>query len=351
MKKHQLTELRKYVGDLNSLFGVKDYVYADGPQKGMRAFDLNNGRGINMTVLADRGLDIAFLTYKGINMGFASKTGLRAPAFYVEDGVRGFLKQFGAGLLTTCGMTYAGAPCEDGARRLGLHGPYSNTPAEAVAARTVFEGDDAVLEVTGGVREACVFEENLYLSRRMKLMTEEDLIEVTDVVENEGFAAQSIMMVYHINFGYPLLDKGAKVYSCAARVEPRDEWAKTGPGVWHEMDEPGIGRAEQCYFHTELPDEAFAMVHNEALGIAAIVTFDAREMPLLCEWKCMMAGDYALGLEPTVAGVMGRVHAREQGMLPEIKPGEKKTYRFSIRFTDDRKIIDQYIARSVKPQD
>ena len=113
----------------------------------MRAFDVRNGKGLEMTLVADRGLDIPVLRYKGVNVSFASKVGLRAPSLYTEDAGRGFLKQFYAGMLTTCGITYAGAACEDGGRQLGLHGNYDNTPAAKVAFETVYEGDEAILRL------------------------------------------------------------------------------------------------------------------------------------------------------------------------------------------------------------
>ena len=50
--------LRQYVGDLDSIFGIKDYTYNDGPARGMRALDVKNGKGLEMTLAADRGLDI-----------------------------------------------------------------------------------------------------------------------------------------------------------------------------------------------------------------------------------------------------------------------------------------------------
>ena len=128
MKKSEMQTLRQYVGDLDSIFGIKDYTYNDGPARGMRAFDVKNGKGLEMTLAADRGLDIPGLRYKGVNVSFAAKVGLRAPSLYTEDAGRGFLKQFNAGMLTTCGITYAGAACEDGGRKLGLHGNYDNTP-------------------------------------------------------------------------------------------------------------------------------------------------------------------------------------------------------------------------------
>ena len=345
MKKSELFEMRKRVGNLNALMGVTDYVLNDGPGKGVRVFHVKNGKGLDLTVAADRGLDIPYLAFKGVTMSFASKTGMRNPAFYQEEGVRGFLKQFNAGMLTTCGLSYAGAPCQDAGRELGLHGPYSNTPAGHVSARVEFDQDEAVIRLRGEVREACVFEENLTLSRVITVRTDTDQVEVWDRVENQGFAPTPVMNVYHVNFGYPMLDQGAKVYTGAAKVEPRDDWAKNGPGVWQVMDAPEIGRAEQCYFHTQF-DQPMAMIHNEKLGMAAVVRFDKEAFPLLCQWKCMMAGDYALGLEPTLAGVMGRRYAREQGVMPVLEAGGHMDLRFSLTFTDDPQQIQDFIKQA-----
>ena len=108
MKKSQEHEWRKRVADLQTVCGFKDYTFNDGPARGVRAFDLKNGKNLQMTILADRGLDIASLSYKGMNMSFSSKDGIRSPHLYAEDGARGFLKQFNAGMMTTCGITYAG---------------------------------------------------------------------------------------------------------------------------------------------------------------------------------------------------------------------------------------------------
>lgn len=307
MKKSEEQALRRKVGDLNTLCGWKDYIFNDGPARGVRAFDLHNGRRTELTVLADRGLDIPCLTYKGRQMAFASKTGIKSPALYQEDGVRGFLRQFNAGLLTTCGISYAGAPCEDGGEKLGLHGPVSNTPAGRVGAEMTYQGDEAVILLRGEIRESRVFAENLVIKRALRLHTEQDVLEIEDTVENQGFSASPLMLVYHINFGYPLLDAGSRVYSTAGQVAPWDENAKKGLGRYHLMEEPGDGRPEECYFHSEQPEDAFAMLHNEKLGIAAVIRFDGRALPILCEWKCLRAGDYALGLEPTVSGVLNRI--------------------------------------------
>ena len=223
MKKSEMQTLRQYVGDLDAIFGIKDYTYNDGPARGMRALDVKNGKGLEMTLVADRGLDIPALRYKGVNISFAGKPGLRSPALYTEDAGRGFLKQFYAGMLTTCGITYAGAACEDGGRKLGLHGNYDNTPAAKVAYETVYEGDEAILRLRGEVREACVFEENMLLTREVRIHTEKNVYQVIDRVENQGFEPTPMMLIYHINFGHPLLDEGARIYVNSGHVEPRDD--------------------------------------------------------------------------------------------------------------------------------
>ncbi len=344
MKKSDQHDLRKYVGDLAALCGITPVTLTDGMANGTRGFILRNGRAMEMTVLADRGLDIPLLRFEGKNVGFYSRTGITHPALYHEDGVHGFLQRFFGGLLTTCGMSYSGSPSVDGGRQLGLHGPFSNTPAERVCAEEVWEGDELVLRIAGDIREACVFGENLRLHREMRLHTETDKVEIVDTVTNLAFKEEVCMPVYHVNFGYPLLDAGAQIYVSARNVQPRDETAKAGFARCHDIEAPTVNRPEECFFHTDEPDpkHAWAMLHNEALATAAILTWDAESLPLMCEWKCMMAGDYALGLEPTAAGVMGRAQVRAEGKLPMLAPSESRVFKLALELTRDQKKIEMH---------
>ena len=344
MKKSDLARLRMYAGNLDTLFGVKDYTFNDGPARGMRAFDVDNGAGLQLTVLADRGMDLPFLRLRGVNMGFGGKVGLRSANLYAEDGARGFLRQFNAGILTTCGLSYAGGAGMDGERALGLHGPYSNTPAQNVRCQVEYDGDEAVIHLRGEVREACVLEENLLLTRDIYVHTQTNRVRVADSVENQGFAPSPLMLIYHINFGYPMLDEGARVYVNAGHVEPRDAFAREGMAMHDRMEAPEIGREEQCYFHTGFPSEGLAVLHNEKLGMAAAVRFDARNLPILCEWKCMRAGDYALGLEPTTSGVLSRAEARQNGTLITLAPGETYQAGFELELSHDPARIEQLCA-------
>ena len=112
--------LGKYVGDFSQLFGIKEYTLSGGTSKGVKAFDIRNGSGLEFTVLADRCLDIAGLSFKGANCSYISKTGIVAPEYYDETGI-GFLRSFYAGFLTTCGLRNVGSPCEGNGETFSMH--------------------------------------------------------------------------------------------------------------------------------------------------------------------------------------------------------------------------------------
>ena len=55
--------------------------------------------------------------------------------------------------MTTCGLTYAGAPCEDQGEPLGLHGRASYTAATQVETGAQWVGDRYGVWVAGKIRE------------------------------------------------------------------------------------------------------------------------------------------------------------------------------------------------------
>lgn len=345
MKKSEELALRTRVGDLNTVCGFTEFVYTDGPARGVKALEVYNGRNLRLTVLPDRGLDIHTAQLDGRNVAYTGSVGVRSPHLFQEDGAKGFLNQFFGGLLTTCGITYAGAAGIDQGQSLGAHGIYSNQPARRVSARMVYQGDEAVIEVYGEVRESRLFAENVLLSRTLRLHTERNLVTIHDRLENQGFLTAPVMMIYHINLGFPLLDEGAVLYSGAEDVHPRDADAEKGLAGWNQMEAPEPNRPEECFFHTRYTREtAFAMLHNPAYGWAGIVRFDHSTLPILTQWKCLRAGEYALGLEPTTSGVGNRAAARKDGLLTHLDPGESRDYKVSVEFTQDAALIESLCA-------
>ena len=197
-------EILKYIGDFSQLFGVRECVLKGGRADGVRAIDVKNGSGLEFTVLPDRCMDIANLSFKGVNFSYLSKTGISSPAYYEPEGDE-FLRNFYAGFMTTCGLRNIGAACVDDGERLTLHGRISSIPAEQVSATTQWISNEAVMRVSGSMRESKVFGENLILSREIIVKYSENIIYINDTIENLGFRDEPFMLLYHCNLGYPLL--------------------------------------------------------------------------------------------------------------------------------------------------
>lgn len=178
-------QLSDYIGDISQVGGIKRYVLLSGKAKGVEAADINNGNGLLYSVVPDRGLDIYHLSYKGIPISFLSKTGIVSPAYYNGRGYE-WLRSFGGGFLTTCGLTQAGEPCSYNGNEYGLHGYYSNIPADNVSIAADWVDDSYVMRLSGHIRQSKVQNENLVLKRVIETKLGVDEINIGDIIINEG---------------------------------------------------------------------------------------------------------------------------------------------------------------------
>ncbi|NSW89149.1 MAG: aldose 1-epimerase family protein [Firmicutes bacterium] len=336
-------EILKYIGDTSQLFGVKNYRFTGGKADGVTAVDVKNGTGLEFTVLPDRGLDISYLTYKGVNLSYISKTGIVAPQYYNEEKLE-FLRSFFGGLLTTCGLRYAGAPCKDAGEELGLHGRISNTPAEEVYSGTEWIEGTVVMKVGGKVREARVFAENIVLHREISTYYGENKIYVNDTVENYGFREEPLMLIYHFNLGYPLLSSKSYLLAPSINVVPRDEEAAKGIDSYNKFQLPTPGYNEQVFYHDLKADEkgrTFAALINPIQQLGVAIWFNKNQLYNMTQWKQMGEGEYVLGIEPCNCHVEGRAKARKDGVLQFIKPGEIRHFDLEIEIVEGMERIQE----------
>ena len=230
-------EIQQRIGDISQLGGIKYYEMTDGVSKGVRAIDIKSPCGLDFTVLPDRGMDISGLSYNSTPIAWRSATGETSPVYYESRGLE-WLRTFYGGLMTTCGLTYNGPPVTDNGEDLGLHGRIANISAEKVLADGCWEGDRYKMWVQGRVREARVFGDKLELSRKITTWMDEPRIIVEDVVENIGSATSPLMVLYHVNIGFPVLDDGSELIEGKAKVVPRDDEAKDGEAEFNRFDPP-----------------------------------------------------------------------------------------------------------------
>jgi len=331
-------ELLRRVGDINQLAAAQPFELSAGSQRGCRGVTLRNAAGLSLAVFTDRGMGIGDLCYQGVPLAFTTAAGMRHPA-YAEQGGLGWLRTFGGGFLTPCGLTQVGGPCQDGNEALGLHGRLSNLPAGSLSWGGEWQEDEYVVWVEGSVREAVLFGENLDLRRRIYTTLSANRFWVEDRVQNLGFAPCPHMFLQHINLGFPLVDAGARLELPPRHTLPRDEVARLGLEDCCVFQAPTPGYQEQVFYH-ELqagPDGMVAArlvnpAWNAGRGLSVTVRYALAHYPYLVEWKMMGEGAYVVGLEPANCHVEGRCNERQRGTLQTLAPQETRIYRLEIEF-------------------
>jgi hypothetical protein len=341
-------ELLAKVGDIAQVGGVRLGELADGRERGVRVVDFRTGTGLTFTVHVDRGLDIGAAEYCGEALAWRSAAGVAGPAYYDPRGL-GWVKGFPGGLLTTCGLSHAGAPMVDEGEELGLHGPISYAPARNVWADGAWRGDRYEMFVEGTVREAYLFGPKLELRRRISAWLGESRLFVNDRVTNTGGEPAPLMIIYHCNLGFPLLDEQAELIAPSIEVLPATEVARAGLERYNRFEAPQAGYKEQVFYHRMVADAGgyvtVGLVNHRVgvgRGLGVYIRYRQRELPRFTEWKMMGVGDYVVGLEPSNCWPgLGRAGERERGGLEMLEPGESREYALEIGVLPDNGAIER----------
>jgi len=355
-KTYNKAELLRRVGDISQIASVKLYELSAGNEKGVEAVDFRTGSGLNFTVLPGRGMDISFAEYNGIPLCWRSSTGDVASSYFEPFGA-GWLRGFYGGLLTTCGMTYVGAPPAEpnvGAKQkersspllmrfldegeeYGPHGRVSYIPAKNVWVDSRWEGNEYIMWVQGKVRETSLFGVNLSLTRRVITKLGSTKIRVEDLIDNLGYETAPFMYLYHINGGFPSVDGETEMISTSLNAIPRDEDAAPGLEERSRFQAPTAGFKEQVFYHEMGCDEknhAYAALvnrqFNNGQGFGFFVRYHKDQLPKFIQWKMNGEGTYVVGMEPANCWVEGRKRERERGTLQYIEPGGRKHFEMEI---------------------
>jgi hypothetical protein len=280
-------------------------------------------------------MDLGFAEQGGTSLAWLSPNGIVAPAFHEPEG-EGWLNSFPGGLLVTCGLRNVGPPGERGGEEFGLHGRASHIPATRVSYDAFWDEEGCVLEASGQIRESSVFGPNLVLRRRIMARVGESRIRIEDQIENEGFDPEPLMVLYHINLGWPLLAETSRLAGPGrpeGSPEPRDEEARTGLDAWDRFAPPTPNFKERVFYHRPTvgtDDRAQARLENPALGLSFSVRFSPEELPEFVQWTMTGEGTYVLGLEPATCRVEGPAAEEAAGRVIRLQPGETRLHSLDL---------------------
>ncbi len=247
-------------------------------------------------------------------------------------------------LLVRCGLESNGAPDfdESGRVKYPLHGRIANRPAHKV--QVAVDRDAGEISITGVVEESRFLFQRLSLTSTITVRLGESWLKITDQVQNLSANPAEVQMLYHINFGQPLLDAGSRFIAPARRVVPRDARAAEGIATWNRYAAPVAGYTEQVYFLELIGDESGAtqaLLKNAAEDRGVSVHANTNQLPYFSLWKNTAAEQdgYVTGLEPGTNFPNPRSVESKRGRTVKLGPGSSTTFDLMLDFHTDSTAI------------
>ena len=315
-----------------------------GKQDGVDLIVIDNGR-LTITVVPTRGMGILRVVMGDLRLGWDSPVREVVHPKYVNLEARGglgWLEGFNE-WLARCGLEWAGHPGPDrfinnvgeqAEMNLTLHGKVENIPASEVEVIVEREPRPRI-RVRGRVDERAFYGPKLELWTELSTEPGSSTFRIEDTLTNRSAFESEFQIIYHVNYGPPLLGAGAHFSAPVRRVTPFNAHAAKDVATYADYAGPVRGFIEQVYNLHPLSDRegrSLLMLSNASRDRGVSMGFAVSELPYVTLWKNLTALEegYVTGLEPGTGFPYPRRLEREAGRVPKLKPGE--TRRFAIDF-------------------
>jgi len=323
-------------------YSVVKHTLRGGLTDGVDAITIDNGK-FSFVVLPTRGMGIWRGWLGDVEIGWQSPVrGPVNPKFVPlgEPSGLGWLDGFDE-LLVRCGLESNGAPefdDETGRLKYPLHGRIANRPAHRV--ELTIDGETGEITLTGAVEETRFHFQKLRLTTTIKTKVDQPGFHIQDVVENFGGTESGMQLLYHVNFGQPLVDPGSKLVAPIRMLVPRNQHAADGLENWQSYPNEEAGFAEQVYFLELLGGEdgyTQALLKNAHSTGGVTLRFNKNKLPCFSVWKNPVAAEdgYVTGLEPGTNFPNPRSYEAEQNRVVNLPPGKTITFDLQLTIHDD----------------
>jgi peroxiredoxin len=341
---------------------VRKYILHGGRQEGVDVIEVNNGK-LRFTVVPTRGMSI-YRVYMGdpstplragLRLGWDSPVkGLVHPQ-YINLNSRqglGWLEGFNEWMVR-CGLEFFGAPGEDefidntgekAIMDLTLHGKIANIPASKV--EVVVEQDAPYrIKVRGRVDEAFLNGPKLELWTEISTVPGESTFQISDTVTNRSATDQEFGILYHSNYGWPLMEQDAKFVGPARQVTPISDHAAKDVSNYDSYRGPEAGFTEQVYclrLWADQNERTKVMLRNAAGDKAVSMAYSVEQLPCFTLWKNPVAGEdgYVTGLEPGTGFPRNRSIERKLGRVPKLGPHESRSFTIDFALHTDKESVN-----------
>ncbi|MEM9943858.1 MAG: aldose 1-epimerase family protein [Planctomycetota bacterium] len=307
-----------------------------GKSAGVQILSLNCG-GKTIQILPTRGMGIWRAFHNGKSFLWNSPIDGPVHPMWVpiaEPSGLGWLDGFDE-MMVRCGLASNGAPEFDSSGNLiwPLHGRIANLPASQLEIE--IDESNGQIVAKAHVNEFRFHIQKLQLQTEIRLSLTDDYIKVTDRVVNLSQRPAQFQLLYHCNFGNPMLGPGSKLYAPIRKLVPRNHHSASAVSTWDAFLPPDSKFEEQVFF-TELAadqnNETLAVLTSNDQASAVSVAYQTESLPCFTIWKNTVseADGYVTGLEPATNFPNPRSFEVSHGRMVSLQCGESKKFELCI---------------------
>jgi hypothetical protein len=325
-------------------WSIHKYTLHGGKQEGVEVIAVNNGK-LRLLIVPTRGMSVLRVESSDLRLGWDSpvKEVVHPSLINLQSrGGLGWLEGFNEWMVR-CGLEWAGHPGKDkfinntgdeAEMDLTLHGKVGNIPASQVEI-IVDAQPPNTLYIRGRVDERMFYGPQLELWTEIMIAPGASSFHIRDSLMNLSAYEQEFELIYHANYGPPLLEKGARFVAAVKRITPFNAHAAKSTSSFAEYAEPTKGFVEQVYLiepFADAQDQTTVMLHNAAGDRAVTMRYNIRELPYFTLWKNTTALEegYVTGLEPGTSSPANRSIERKARRVPTLRPFDMRRFAIEV---------------------
>ena len=319
-----------------------------GLSEGVEMVSIDAGK-LKFHVLPTRGMSLWKASYDGESIGWKSPTrGPVHPSFVplFEPSGLGWLDGFDE-LVVRCGLESNGAPEHDPETKqllYPLHGKIGNKPA--YKAELTLDEATGEIALTGWVEETRFHFLKLRMKSTIRTKVNSTKLSIEDEITNISASPAEIQMLYHVNFGDPLLDAGSRLVAPVKELVPRNAHAAEGIGNWNDYAAETAGYEERVYFanlFANASGDTQTLLKNAHGTRGAALHFNTKLLPCFTLWKNTTSFEdgFVTGIEPGTNFPNPRTFEGEHGRVIKLAGGASTTLGLGFEYCPDEQSVQR----------
>ena len=335
------------LSDTPAKFSIIKKTLRGGLSDGVEVLQVNNGK-LQFDLLLTRGMSLASATIGEVKFGWQSPVrGPVHPKFVNlhEPSGLGWLDGFDE-MMVRCGLESNGAPefdSETNNLKYCVHGRIGNKPADQVVVTVDTQAE--TISIKAVVVEVRFHLFKVALETTIVTRFNDDALQIHDTIRNLSASPTAAQVLYHCNYGEPLLGDGAQVIVPIKELVPRNDHAAAGMPNWSRYDAPKTGFEEQVYFLTLLGDAAGdteVLLKNAQSTQGVNLAYNVNQLPCFSMWKNTTAIEdgYVTGIEPGTNYPNPRSFEATHGREISLSGNSSSQLDLTMRFLVDALQID-----------